>query len=139
MTRLTIPEAVDAERDIAGCCAASRHGAVLAHQRLSVSDFYTPGAGRVFAAAVAPELAGLGHDERVKRLAELADVDLRWLERCVWDRPVQVDVTGSVAHQVKDAARRRQLMRVASDAYALAAGGDVAEALHRLEEVAHAC
>ena len=114
-----IPTVEQAERDLVGCIAASRHGAELAAAgRVVGSDFYLPAGARVLEAASRPEVvAAPDHDARVALLAELADVDPRWLEECLEGRPSFADVAGASALAVPrrgppppgHAGRRRRL------------------------------
>ena len=100
------------------------------------SDFYLPAGARVLEAASRPEVvAAPDHDARVALLAELADVDPRWLEECLEGRPSFADVAGASALAVHDAARRRRVMRAAADAFKAASGGDLGDLERRLTEV----
>jgi replicative DNA helicase len=136
---LVIPEASEEEEHVLACCAASRHGASLAHERLSPDNFYTPAARRVFEAAVLPEVAAATtYSERVVLIAELGDVDVIWLERCLDDRPSFLDEAGASAGAVKEAWARRGIMRAASDLFRCAATGGLDDLQQCLEAVSDA-
>jgi replicative DNA helicase len=136
---VAIPFDEEAEECIVGTVVATRFGAQLAHERLTSEHFYLPGAARAFGAAVRPEVASAEEaatlcgrsDARFCKIAELADVDPRWLARCVAERPTMHDLRGVLAARVVDAARRRHVMRFASDLHCAAAEGS-ADDLERL-------
>lgn len=129
MNTVAIPYAEADEDALVGTVAATRLGAQLNGDRVSVGDFYQPGAARVF--EIAKDLAVLDQDERLTVLASRADVDPVWLRRCVDDRPTMHDLPGVHARAIKEAATLRRLMRWAADVHAAAARGDVS----RLEEL----
>jgi replicative DNA helicase len=143
---LPIPCDSEAEENVVGCVAGSKCGSELAHQRLVGRDFYDPRCGRAFSAAVRPEVVqaeaaarpGEGYFARVRTIAELADVDLCWLEDCAANRPSFADVAGVSAARVVDAARRRRIMRLAADLHEAAAHGDDGHLTRLLVEAGHA-
>jgi hypothetical protein len=134
-----IPIDEEAEEHIVGMCVATRYGQRLAYERLNPADFYLLHVRRAFEAAGMAELLaaeartneGFRFDVRVAKIAQLATVDPRWLEKCVDERPTLVDKNGVCAARVKDASWRRSVMRWAADVHEAAGNGDHA-ALERL-------
>jgi replicative DNA helicase len=122
-----IPYDEEAEKNVAACCAMTPAGRALAGQRLSTVSFYLPAAARVFAVSspsgwMVPSGADR-IDRRVASVAAAAAIDVRDLRQWVADCPVAVDTAGAYAVRVADAARRRQLMTLASDLHVAAAEG----------------
>lgn len=127
-----------AERCVAGCAIASRHGAALAAERVRAADFYNVTHGRLLAAALC--LDDIEHQAvRVSAVSVIADVRLVELEALVDDRPVQWDTNGTYATRVVEAARRRALMVAASEVLdGLSQGSALADLHERLVALAGA-
>jgi replicative DNA helicase len=147
-----------AEAVIAGCAAASRHGAELAHQRLTADQFTSEAMRAVFtAAAEAPSFLmptdaqatawALAHaagqhpatiwpsELRLHHIADAAHVPLEQLQRLVDIRPVDTDTTGLYARRVAAAAERRRLEHNVVELHELVRVGDERRARDLAEQI----
>lgn len=121
-----------AEMAIVGCCAASEHGARLAHDRLTVDHFTVPAFAAVFrATADLPDMPRpTDEDASTWARARLADEDppsiwpgelrlvelarrlrcpLQDLEQLVAQRPVADDISGTYALRLIAALHERRI------------------------------
>lgn len=106
-----------AEQIVVGCCVDNARGSELAHQRLTVDDFYDPVLADLFAYAphlpatrdqLEPNEADMLHDVRARIAAERCHIRLEDVQEVVALRPVMSDESGSYARRVLDAARRHR-------------------------------
>lgn len=146
VTALTVPDDHQAETTVVACAAASRKGTRLARERITPDDIWDPKLARIYRAALElgddEQLNGVSEGsltDRLRRIADTADVALPELLAIVHDRPVQWDTSDSYAQRVADAARRRQVMTVCARVYNELAGGsridEIADELRRLDGV----
>lgn len=114
------------EAQAVACAVFSRHGALLAAERMSVDDLYVPALARLYRAAlrcphdVCDEWAwtiGNPDNDRAAWCSEIAGVPLGEVWALLGARSVQIDVLGRYARRVRRAADRRRALRLLADAY----------------------
>jgi replicative DNA helicase len=127
-----------AERAVAACAVASRRGADLAAERLTVDAFWSPRLRRLFEAALTVDRS-LDQEGRIMAVVEATGVPECEVRALVEDRPVMWDTSGGFAARVADAARRRAVMTLCARVYnELGRGARLAEVAAEVRQIEEA-
>lgn len=104
--RVPLPQADQAERDLAGCAVANPAAVHLALERVSYAHFRDARCWEAIVAATRPH-HDANLDERIYSVAAYLEAEPALVRQWVDDRPVMFDKSGALARKIAAAANAR--------------------------------
>lgn len=104
--KVPLPNADQAERDLAGCCVDNPAAVHLALERVSYAHFRD---ARCWEAIIASTRCGRDDDvdTRIRSVAAYIEAEPAFVRQWVDERPVQLDKSGALARRIAGAANAR--------------------------------